>query len=160
MKNIAYYNSPVGKLGIIEQNQRITNLFFCGINDPNLEHVTERMTPTIKKAILELSEYFSGQLKIFDLPVEPFGTKFQVSVWRELTKIPYGQTCTYSNIAQMIGRPMACRAVGNANNRNPISIIIPCHRVVGKNNPWGYAGGRDAKEFLINLEKHNIEKII
>ena len=105
------------------------------------------------KAKTELTEYFAGQRKSFDLPLEPKGTAFQQSVWRALCEIPYGETVSYGQIAERIGNKKACRAVGMANNRNPIAIIIPCHRVIGAGGKLtGYAGGLDKKEFLLELE--------
>lgn len=101
----------------------------------------------------QLQEYFEGSRSSFDLPLAPEGTDFQKLVWEELLKIPYGESRTYSEIAVAIGRPKASRAVGNAINKNPIAIIIPCHRVIGKDgNLRGYAGGLELKEMLLRLE--------
>lgn len=104
----------------------------------------------------QLESYFSGRLKSFDLKLASKGTDFQKSVWKALCEIPYGETRTYKDIAASIGKPKACRAVGLANNRNPIAIIVPCHRVIGSNGKLvGYASGVDVKEFLLGLEKAN-----
>ncbi len=111
------------------------------------------LTVLEKQVKAQLLEYFQGQRKTFDLPLMPDGTAFQKQVWTELLKIPYGETRTYSDIAIAIGRPNASRAVGNAINKNPIAIIIPCHRVIGKDgNLRGYAGGLELKEMLLRLE--------
>lgn len=105
-------------------------------------------------AISQIQEYFSGSRKVFDLPLSPKGTPFQKLVWQELRRIPYGEVRTYGQIAAAIGHPKAARAVGQAANRNPLWILIPCHRVVGKNgNLTGYAGGLTMKQTLLELEQ-------
>lgn len=105
----------------------------------------------------EIMEYLNGKRKSFDIKYQMNGTEFQKKVWKELTKIPYGETRTYKEIAVAVGNPKASRAVGMANNKNPISIIVPCHRVIGSDGKLiGYAGGLDMKRALLNLEKkHN-----
>ena len=104
-----------------------------------------------------LEAYFAGQLKAFEVKLAPEGTEFQKSVWRALCEIPYGETRTYKEIAISVGKPKAYRAVGLANNRNPISIIVPCHRVIGTNGKLtGYASGLDVKEFLLRLEGNKL----
>ncbi len=101
----------------------------------------------------QLDEYFSGTRTEFSLALNPIGTKFQNAVWTQLTKIPFGETITYGQLAKQVGYPRAARAVGQANGRNPISIIVPCHRVIGSNGTLtGYAGGLDRKDFLIKYE--------
>lgn len=116
-------------------------------------------TPLVKEACRQLSEYLKGERKTFDLPLNPKGTDFQKCVWRALCDIPYGETRTYKQIAEAIGNPKAVRAVGMANNRNPITIIVPCHRVIGANGKLvGYGGGLEMKEFLLRLEKVSISK--
>ena len=105
----------------------------------------------------QLEAYFAGELKAFEVKLAPEGTEFQKSVWRALCEIPYGETRTYKEIAISVGKPKAYRAVGLANNRNPISIIVPCHRVIGTNGKLtGYASGLDVKEFLLRLEENNL----
>lgn len=112
-----------------------------------------RRTSFTDKTFQELNEYFNGNRKSFDIPYELIGTEFQKKVWTELTKIPYGETRTYKQIAQAIGNEKACRAVGLANNKNPIPIIIPCHRVIGANGKLvGYGLGIEMKESLLELE--------
>ena len=116
-------------------------------------------TSLVKEACRQLSEYLKGERKTFDLPLNPKGTDFQKCVWRALCDIPYGETRTYKQIAEAIGNPKAVRAVGMANNRNPITIIVPCHRVIGTNGKLvGYGGGLEMKEFLLRLEKVSISK--
>lgn len=109
-----------------------------------------------QEAALQLSQYFDGRRKKFDLKISYYGTEFQIKVWKALEKIPYGETCTYKDIAESVGIPKGCRAVGMANNRNPIVIVVPCHRVIGMNGSLtGYAGGLEMKEYLLDLEKRN-----
>jgi len=113
-----------------------------------------RETPLLKRAGKQLMEYLAGERKEFDLPLALEGTEFQQAVWKALLSIPYGQTRSYSQIAASIGNPKACRAVGMANNRNPVAIIVPCHRVIGADGRLvGYGSGLDIKEKLLNLEK-------
>ncbi|EEY99911.1 methylated-DNA--protein-cysteine methyltransferase [Vibrio sp. RC586] len=110
--------------------------------------------PILNNAIQQLDEYFSGLRSQFELPITAKGTAFQQSVWHALCKIPYGEIWSYQQLAEAIGNPKAVRAVGLANGKNPISIIVPCHRVVGKNGKLtGYAGGLERKAFLLNLEQ-------
>jgi len=107
-----------------------------------------------KQIKTELEQYFNGKRKSFDIPLKTEGTVFQKKVWKALNTIAYGSTCSYQAIAEKIGNPKACRAIGGANNKNPIIIIVPCHRVIGKNgNLTGYGGGLDLKQMLIDKEK-------
>lgn len=111
-------------------------------------------TPLIQEAHRQLAEYLKGERQTFDLPLNPKGTDFQKRVWRALCDIPYGETRSYRQIAEAIGNPKAVRAVGMANNRNPITIVVPCHRVIGADGKLvGYGGGLEMKEFLLRLEK-------
>lgn len=113
-----------------------------------------KLTPLISEAVNQLREYFKGDRKIFTVPLKPDGTDFQQKVWKALTEIPYGQTTSYGEIAEKIGKPGGARAVGNANNKNPIAIMIPCHRVIGANGSLtGYAAGLNIKKQLLSLEK-------
>ena len=110
-------------------------------------------TPLLQQAKQQLTDYFEQKRKTFDLPLAPAGTEFQRNVWRELRAIPYGVTCSYADIAKRLNNPNAVRAVGSANGKNPISIIVPCHRVIGTNGTLtGYAGGLQRKAFLLLLE--------
>lgn len=146
------YDSPIGKLFIKEDNGEITNLYFGWVDNFETQEQTE--STVLKKAIEQLEEYFLGKRKEFDLPLNPQGTEFQQKAWTALTKIEFAKTKTYSQIAQEIGSPKGARAVGLANNKNPIPIIIPCHRVIGANGALtGFRGGLDAKQYLIEHEK-------
>lgn len=116
-------------------------------------------TPLIKKASVQLSDYLEGKRKVFDVPLSLEGTEFQKAVWKALKEIPYGETRSYRQIAERIGNPKACRAVGMANNRNPVAIIVPCHRVIGADGKLvGYGGGIDIKENLLALERRAFRK--
>lgn len=116
----------------------------------------EGESPTIQQASIELDEYFNGTRKLFDIPLTFAGTAFQCRVWEELLKIPYGETISYSEQARRLEQPRAARAVAAANAANPISIFVPCHRVVGIHRTLtGYAGGLEAKRFLLELEQAN-----
>jgi methylated-DNA-[protein]-cysteine S-methyltransferase len=152
MKHVFFYETDIGKIGIAEYKNRITNLYFSD------KHISEDMivheTKLLKEAADQLRNYLSGYHKDFDLPLEAVGTIFMRTVWEALQAIPYGETRSYSEVATGLGRGKAARAVGNANNRNPIPIFIPCHRVIGANgNLVGYLGGLKVKEYLLNLEK-------
>jgi len=115
---------------------------------------TEPSTALLQEAVCQLQEYFAGTRREFTLPISVQGTEFQLDDWAALQEIPYGTTCSYQQIAEAIGRPEAVRAVGMANHANPVSIFIPCHRVIGKNGKLtGYGGGLDRKQFLLDLEK-------
>ncbi|MDD3168058.1 MAG: methylated-DNA--[protein]-cysteine S-methyltransferase [Eubacteriales bacterium] len=153
MGNIYYYETPLGTIGIAEANGQITHLFFETEKFQGKGH--EKIeTPVLAEAAKQLREYFSGCRRSFDLPLAPAGTEFMGRVWKALQEIPYGETRSYKEIAAMIGNRKACRAVGMANNRNPISIFIPCHRVIGAGGDLvGYGGGLDKKRFLLDFEK-------
>lgn len=154
--NFGYFNSPIGKIRIEEENEYITAVYFVNENiDSNIESGCINDSIAICKE--QLQEYFDGIRKKFDLKIKFLnGTEFQKNVWNELRKIPYGKTISYKEMAEKINNPKACRAIGNANNKNPICIIIPCHRVIGSNGKMvGYAEGIDKKEFLLKLECEN-----
>lgn len=154
-KHLFFYENPVGILGIEENGSGITKVFFSSEEERNsLKESPElKETDLIRKAAKQLKEYFAGKRKIFEFPLEPQGTEFQKKVWNALIEIPYGETRSYKEIAERVGNEKASRAVGMANNKNPIAIIIPCHRVVGANGKLiGYAGGLDKKERLLNME--------
>lgn len=139
-----------GKLTIVATDKAITEVHFGVL--PQLDDI-KMENNLIILAAKQIEEYAAGQRKRFELPLSPNGTAFQKSVWRALISIPYGETCTYKQIAQQIGNPAASRAVGMANNKNPIPIIIPCHRVIGSNGALiGYAGGLEVKKQLLSLE--------
>nr|MBO2498022.1 [Fe-S]-binding protein [Bacillota bacterium] len=113
----------------------------------------ERLDRELEHVKKQLAEYFDGKRRRFDLPVDLYGTPFQLRVWRELKKIPYGEVRSYKELARAIGSPKAVRAVGGANNKNPVPILVPCHRVIGSNGSLvGYGGGLSIKEYLLKLE--------
>lgn len=141
--------TPVGLMTAICRDEGLAALGFGEL--PRGERVE---SPLARHAFDQLREYFAGERQIFDLPLAPEGTSFQRAVWAALESIPYGQTRTYAQIAEQVGNPRACRAVGMANHRNPLAIVIPCHRVVGKSGTLtGYAGGLDVKARLLELER-------
>ena len=134
-----------------EEGGKITRLYLRAQDVP--AGSGQEQTPVLQEALRQLGEYFDGTRKVFDLPLQPRGTAFQQRVWRALCDIPYGQTRSYTHLAAQIGRPKACRAVGMANHKNPIPILIPCHRVVGADGSLtGYAGGLAMKKALLDLE--------
>ncbi|MDU4861383.1 MAG: methylated-DNA--[protein]-cysteine S-methyltransferase [Terrisporobacter othiniensis] len=154
MNNIFFYETEIGIIGIRENNKSITDIFFSKVDtNDNIEE-----TDLIKECFKQLKEYFEGNRRTFDLPLETRGTEFQKKVWDELLKIPYGETKSYKDIAIAIGNEKACRAIGMANNKNHIPIIIPCHRVIGSNGKLvGYAGGLNVKEKLLNIENLDVK---
>jgi methylated-DNA-[protein]-cysteine S-methyltransferase len=154
MKLFLTMNSPIGSLTIVSSEKCIIGLEFGeGVETQDLKKAEE--DALLLEARRQLLEYFDGKRKIFQLPVFLKGTEFQRKVWNELLRIPYGETRSYQEIAAAIGNKNAVRAVGQANKANPIPIIIPCHRVIGKNNQLtGYAGKQiDKKAILLKLEK-------
>lgn len=142
--------TPAGNLRISASNKGIVEIAFT---DEEVTAVCANENKFLAEACKQLQEYFAKERTSFDLTLDVQGTEFQEKVWEELKKIPYGEVRTYQDIATALGNPKAVRAVGMANNRNPICIVVPCHRVVGKNNKLtGYAGGVEKKEYLLNLE--------
>lgn len=160
MKYIKYLETKLGKIGIVEENCKISKIIIENnkIKDFNRNDSTyvKKDTKLLLEAEKQLKEYFEGKRKEFSLPLEKNGTDFQKKVWNALKKIPYGETRTYKDIAKVIGNEKASRAVGMANNKNNIPIIIPCHRVIGSNGSLiGYALGLEAKKYLLDLERKN-----
>mgnify|MGYP000850979676 CR=1 FL=1 len=148
------YETIIGKITITECDLQITSIDF---GESDAKQSTRKETPFMKEARKELEEYFKGTRKTFTLPLSLEGTPFQKKVWQVLMTIPYGKTMTYKQVAEAIGNPKACRAVGLANNRNPIPIIVPCHRVIGSNGKLvGYAGGLHIKEKLLEMEQNKV----
>lgn len=151
------YKTSIGKIQIISNDKEITHISFN--NKAIIKDAINKETEIIKQTIQQINEYLNGARKSFNIKINPKGTEFQKSVWNELTKIPYGETRTYKDIAIKIKNPKAYRAVGNANNKNPIGIIIPCHRVIGsKGELTGYAGGLKIKQKLLQIEKQRYDK--
>lgn len=146
-----YYNTTIGRIGIAEHNGKIANLFFEADPIPQGARLLE--TAVLKAASQQLHAYLQGSLKTFSLPLAPAGTDFMRRVWQALGEIPFGETVSYKELALAIGSPQASRAVGQANNRNPLPVFIPCHRVIGANGKLvGYRGGIDLKRKLLELE--------
>ncbi len=146
-----WFETPLGPMTVMATDEAVTAVRFGTSGDAVAPE--EKLPPILARAVGELREYFAGVRRDFTLPLAPAGTVFQQQVWAALREIPYGETCTYGQIAARIGRPKACRAVGMANNRNPIAIVVPCHRVVGSSGALtGYAAGLPVKEALLRLE--------
>ena len=155
--NLCYYDSLIGMLRIIANENGITGIQFA-FDCKERFNTVETKTPLLKEAVRQLTDYFMGVRKEFSLPLNLQGTDFQLRTWSALMDIPYGETRSYKQIAEAIECPKGCRAVGLANNRNPIPIIIPCHRVIGANGDLtGYAGGLEIKKRLLAIESINCE---
>lgn len=153
-KYYGYYNSPIGTLEIVTSEDAVLSADFVD----EVKETTED-TEILREAKKQFDEYFRGTRKDFDIKCEVNGTEFQKKAWMALTEIPYGETRSYKEQAIRIGNEKATRAVGNANSKNIISIIIPCHRVIGSNKSLtGYAGGLNRKEWLLEHEKKGIRK--
>jgi methylated-DNA-[protein]-cysteine S-methyltransferase len=148
---LATFTSPIG---IVEIRATDTGISSLSIMDKGDETPTKGKTPKhLKECIKQLGQYFRKERKDFDLPLDPEGTEFQKQVWQQLQEIPFGKTCTYLDLSKKLNNEKAIRAVGSANGRNPIWLIIPCHRVIGANGKLiGYAGGLWRKEWLLNFE--------
>lgn len=149
-------DSPLGRIRLLASGGALVGLYLPGEELPATgpaAAVEDPAEPTLAAAARQLAEYFAGTRREFDLPIRGAGTAFQRTVWQELGRIPYGATCSYGQVAAAIGRPSASRAVGAANGRNPIAIVVPCHRVIGASGRLtGYAGGMAAKEWLLDHE--------
>ncbi|WP_426573771.1 methylated-DNA--[protein]-cysteine S-methyltransferase [Aquihabitans sp. McL0605] len=147
-------SSPVDDLILTGDGTTLTGCYFTGTgHDHDPTEGLLRDDGAFAGATGQLEEYFAGERTEFDLPLGPSGTEFQLRVWQQLRAIPYGTTCTYGDVAREIGATNGFRAVGLANGRNPISIIVPCHRVIGADGSLtGYGGGMDRKRFLLDLE--------
>ena len=151
------YSSPLGRLRLIACEDALVGLYFP--DHQPIPAVSPAQTvaalehPVLERAAAQLDAYFAGSLQRFTLPLAPRGTAFQREVWAMLRELPHGRTCSYATLARMLGRPRAVRAVGSANARNPLSIIVPCHRVLGsKGDLSGYAGGLARKRWLLEHE--------
>jgi methylated-DNA-[protein]-cysteine S-methyltransferase len=147
-----YRDTSLGVIGISEEAGKITGVYFENATVPAELEYGE--TPLLLEAFGQLGEYLAGTRRAFGLPLLPRGTPWQLRCWAELLKIPYGETVSYGELARRAGNPKACRAVGMANNRNPIPVFIPCHRVIGANGSLtGFGGGLHIKELLLRLDK-------
>ena len=157
MKQATYaqtMDSPLGLLTLLGNGKALTSL---RIADKPLADKAQLQSgakdAVLTKAKQQLKKYFAGQLSKFDIPMEADGTPFQKKVWRTLSKIPFGKTASYKDIAVMMGNPKACRAVGTANGKNPLCIVVPCHRVISHDGSLGgYTGGLSKKRYLLSLE--------
>jgi methylated-DNA-[protein]-cysteine S-methyltransferase len=146
--------TPVGPLLLTAEDGALTGLYFGAKPVPGERDDDD---PFLREVAAQLGAYFAGRLRDFDLPLAPRGTPFQRSVWDQLRLIPYGTTTTYGTLARTLGNPGASRAVGLANGRNPISIVVPCHRVIGANGSLtGFGGGMSAKRVLLELESSTL----
>ena len=148
----SYIFKNIGRLTIVEEKGKLSAVLLHG----GTPFGTRRETPLILRAKTQLEEYFAGTRKVFDLPCNARGTEFQKRVWEELSRIPYGKTLSYGEVAKNVANARASRAVGSACNKNPLCIIVPCHRVIGSNGRLvGYAHGIALKQQLLELEKRN-----
>jgi len=156
--------SPVGDLLLATDGTALTGLYFAGRD--HIPAVSKQWTrnprhPVLQQTAKQLKEYFAGKRTKFSLPLRPSGTNFQEKVWQEIARIPYGETITYTDLAKRAGAPLAIRAAGTSTGRNPLSIIIPCHRVVGKNGSLtGFAGGLGKKRHLLELENVDLKPLV
>lgn len=147
----AVYDSVFGKVLISSDGEGITEVKLGNFSETEIQNSPDRLTDI---AAAQLSEYFARKRESFDVPLCPAGTAFQRLVWEKLCAVPYGETRSYKQIAESVGNPKSCRAVGMANNRNPIMVIIPCHRIIGTNGSLtGYAAGLPVKQRLLDLER-------
>jgi methylated-DNA-[protein]-cysteine S-methyltransferase len=148
-------DSPIGELLLLGDERRLCGLYMQGGRKPaQIAADWEPDQSAFASTIAQLGEYFDGRRTAFDVPLELHGSEFEQRVWRALQDIPYGETASYGAVAQRIGAPSAARAVGLANGRNPISVIVPCHRVIGANGTLtGYGGGLERKQLLLELEQ-------
>ena len=153
--------SPVGPLTLVGDGTALIGLYFDGhLRTPRVTDLGPRVDDGFETTKQQLAEYFAGTRREFDLELAPRGSAFEKQVWAMLTKIPYGETRTYGQLAAELGDPGAAQAVGNANGWNPISVIVPCHRVVGTSGGLtGYAGGLDRKRFLLSLEEPPADEV-
>lgn len=146
------YRSPIGPLTLVADGDALTAILFR--EEPA---TPEPSSPVIQATIAQLDEYFARQRTEFTIPLSPTGTPFQKRVWQELSRIPYGQTISYGELARRTGNPRASRAVGLANGKNPLPIVVPCHRVIGANGDLtGFGGGIERKEALLALERRSL----
>jgi methylated-DNA-[protein]-cysteine S-methyltransferase len=156
-----FLESPVGKLKLVASDKGLTAILWKNDSPrrvPLKDLVQNDKHPVLMRAEFQLREYFAGSRQMFDIPLDMRGTTFQKSVWEALLAIPFGETRSYGELAKQLGRPSASRAVGAANGRNPISIVVPCHRVIGSSGKLtGFAGGLEVKAYLLGLEKKSTE---
>jgi len=150
MEFVTLVGTPLGIMSVVTNDDGFVTQIYYGVKEESKKSVE---TDTAKMVATQFEQYFKGERKTFDFPVKFAGTEFSVAVWEEICKVPYGETATYRDIAERIDRPKACRAVGNACNKNPIMIFIPCHRILGKSNIKNYVGGCGKKGELLATEE-------
>ncbi len=158
-----FLDSPVGKIVILANETAVTGVYFYdAVKEAETDGSAAGGTGACPNSVTalaarEITEYLEGKRKEFDIPVEEHGTPFQERVWAELSRIPYGETVSYGELAERIGAPGASRACGSANGKNPVSIIVPCHRVIkADGTAGGYGGGPERKKFLLELERSHV----
>ncbi len=157
----ASYESPVGLLTLVASQKGLRAILWPNDNDERgrvkLGPTEAGSSPILKQTVRELDEYFAGIRQAFDVPLDPIGTEFQREVWLALANVPYGQTTSYGRQAQALGRPKSVRAVASANGKNPISIVLPCHRIIGADGSLtGFAGGLEGKAWLLSHEGQSL----
>ncbi len=155
MDYVAYYDSPVGLLKLIADDTAIIELSFAKNSEDNIpfNSISRSTSPIINQCIVELNEYFTGNREVFNVQIKPLGTPFQERVWNKLLSISFAKTVSYASLATELGDIKSIRAVGTANGKNPIAILIPCHRVIGSNGHLvGYGGGLWRKKWLLDFE--------
>jgi methylated-DNA-[protein]-cysteine S-methyltransferase len=157
-------DTPTGRLKLVSDGKAIIEVKFIKgqtLTDEPAEIRPEERPKCLQQCVSQLNEYFLGNRSVFDLPLYPGGTEFQLRVWKELCRIPYGTTISYMDLAKRLGDPKLIRAAGSANGKNPVAIIIPCHRVIGADGSLvGYAGGLPLKKWLINHEQRYYSGVI
>lgn len=157
------YTSPVGVLYLVAQGRHLTGVVFAKnwkSYRKKLSEVEQSELPVLQKTQKQLEEYFQGKRRKFDLPMHLSGTPFQTRTWKSLSKIPFAKTKSYKEQAVLVGSPNAVRAIGRTNGLNPLSIVLPCHRVIGSNGSLtGYGGGLGVKQYLLELEKRHAERV-
>ncbi len=155
MRTHTVIDSPIGALTLVATDGALNAIYMVDHKRlPDLATFGERVDVGFEEVTEQLAEYFAGQRRDFTLRTDPAGTDFQQRVWKALTTIPYGETWSYAELADAVGDRKVIRAVGTANGRNPLSIVVPCHRVIGSDGSLtGYAGGLDRKRFLLDLER-------
>lgn len=149
------FSTPLGDMLACESDTGLCGLYFLPQKHGKMpEPARQVRSPLLDAVEAQMQAYFAGTLKVFDVPLAPVGTDFQQTVWQALLALPYGQTISYQQLADRLGKPSATRAVANAVGRNPVSIIIPCHRIIGSNGKLtGYAGGVDKKAWMLDMER-------
>ena len=148
--------SPIGPLTVVQEDGALVRLAMSPPGQGLEAEVGERSDEGFDDVVRQLGEYFAGERTAFDLPLRPAGSDFQLAVWDQLTRIPYGETRSYGHVAQAVGEPGGAQAVGAANGRNPLAIVVPCHRVIGADGSLvGFGGGLHRKRFLLDLEQRS-----